>query len=79
MFAFMSLESPMHWLMLLLICITLLAIPAAAIIVVVIAIRRSAGPSGRNLVPCPDCGNKVSRLAKTCPRCGRPLVVEPAS
>jgi ribosomal protein S14 len=27
----------------------------------------------RNLVPCPDCGRHVSRLAKACPNCGRPL------
>ncbi len=25
------------------------------------------------LVPCPDCGHGVSRLASTCPHCGRPL------
>ncbi|MGO8691166.1 MAG: zinc ribbon domain-containing protein, partial [Thermoguttaceae bacterium] len=24
-------------------------------------------------VPCPDCGRRVSRLAKACPNCGRPL------
>ena len=26
-----------------------------------------------NLGPCPDCGTLVSRLAETCPSCGRPL------
>ena len=26
-----------------------------------------------NLLPCPDCGNQVSKLAKACPKCGRPL------
>ena len=26
-----------------------------------------------NLAPCPDCGRLVSRLAKACPQCGRPL------
>ena len=28
-----------------------------------------------NLIPCPDCGNQVSRLAKACPKCGRPIAV----
>ena len=26
-----------------------------------------------NLVPCPDCGSEVSRLARACPKCGRPF------
>jgi hypothetical protein len=26
-----------------------------------------------NLSPCPDCAALVSRLAETCPSCGRPL------
>ena len=30
-------------------------------------------PDTSNLVPCPDCGRLVSRLAKACPQCGRPL------
>ena len=25
------------------------------------------------LVPCPDCGHQVSRLAEACPSCARPL------
>lgn len=25
------------------------------------------------LMPCPACGNKVSKKAKTCPKCGHPL------
>ncbi len=29
--------------------------------------------TGAGLVPCPDCGRDVSRTAKTCPGCGRPL------
>ena len=28
----------------------------------------------RKLIRCPDCLGHVSRLAATCPRCGRPLV-----
>ena len=25
------------------------------------------------LIPCPDCGHQVSRLAQACPSCARPL------
>lgn len=32
------------------------------------------GPMASNaLVPCPDCGQLVSRLAEVCPSCARPL------
>lgn len=26
-----------------------------------------------NLIPCPDCGHMLSRLAESCPTCARPL------
>ncbi len=26
-----------------------------------------------SLIPCPDCGHSVSRLAEACPSCARPL------
>lgn len=26
-----------------------------------------------NLISCPDCSNEVSRLAASCPKCGRPI------
>lgn len=26
-----------------------------------------------NLISCPDCKNEVSRLAASCPKCGRPI------
>jgi predicted amidophosphoribosyltransferase len=29
--------------------------------------------SSNALVPCPDCGHRVSHLAEACPSCGRPL------
>jgi len=31
-------------------------------------------PENPNLISCPDCGDKVSRLAVSCPHCGRPLL-----
>ena len=32
-----------------------------------------------NLIRCPDCDQGVSRLAETCPHCGRPLLRQPAA
>jgi DNA-directed RNA polymerase subunit RPC12/RpoP len=29
-----------------------------------------------NLVICPDCGNSVSKLADSCPKCGRPIMAK---
>lgn len=29
-----------------------------------------------NLIICPDCGNSVSKLADSCPKCGRPIMLE---
>lgn len=29
--------------------------------------------SSTALIPCPDCTHSVSRLAESCPECGRPL------
>ena len=34
-----------------------------------------AGESTLNIIPCPDCGGKVSKLAEKCPHCGRPMNV----
>ncbi len=31
------------------------------------------------LIPCPDCGTQISRLAVACPKCGRPAAVAPAT
>ena len=62
---------PLHWLIIL----AVLAVPIViAVIVVVLASPRARSP-GPNLVPCPDCQQPVSRLAATCPHCGRPLRV----
>jgi predicted amidophosphoribosyltransferase len=27
----------------------------------------------QNLIPCPDCGKWISKMAVSCPNCGRPL------
>jgi ssDNA-binding Zn-finger/Zn-ribbon topoisomerase 1 len=37
------------------------------------AAARSAAAHNSNLLPCPDCGNQISRLAQACPKCGRPM------
>lgn len=34
---------------------------------------RSATTNSTKLLPCPDCGNQISRLAQACPKCGRPM------
>jgi hypothetical protein len=48
-----------------------------AIAVAVIVSRKSqANPS---LTSCPDCQRSVSRIAVTCPGCGRPLSVPPTN
>ena len=36
-------------------------------------------PHRRSLIPCPDCDRLVSRLAKLCPGCGRPLTPQSGS
>jgi len=43
------------------------------IVVVLAASKRQGGSANPNLFPCPDCGRYVSRLAASCPNCGRPL------
>ena len=66
--------SPMHWLIIGVLCLGSIAAMAAVAVVTVWANRSTTRPRGRpNLDPCPDCGQMVSRLAKACPRCGRPL------
>ena len=62
-----------HWeLLLILIC---LSVPVVIGLVVVFALSatRQSPPPATNIAPCPDCGQLVSRLAPTCPHCGRPL------
>jgi hypothetical protein len=47
---------------------------AAALVVLAKVLGKSGHDSVRNpnLFPCPDCGHQISRLAKACPKCGRP-------
>ncbi len=60
---------PLHWLIIL----AVLAVPVViALLVVMLASPRPKAP-GPNLMPCPDCYQPVSRLAVSCPHCGRPL------
>ena len=39
--------------------------------------RPAPPPTNPNLVPCPECGHYVSRLAKACPKCGHPVGLPP--
>jgi hypothetical protein len=62
-----------HWLIL---CVILLGPIVVAVTVIILVTRsaKSASPMrGPNLTSCPDCGQAVSRLAKACPHCGRPV------
>jgi hypothetical protein len=60
----------------LLIVLGILGLLAGVVVVVVLVLATSKHPGGSanpNLFPCPDCGRYVSRLAASCPNCGRPL------
>jgi hypothetical protein len=60
----------------LLIVLGILGLLAGGVVVVVVVLATSKRPGGSanpNLFPCPDCGRYVSRLAASCPNCGRPL------
>jgi len=64
---------PLEMLILGLVCFGPLV--AIAVVVVVLAFTKTGRTSGNpNLVPCPDCGRRVSRFAEACPNCGRPLL-----
>ena len=58
-----------------------LTVPAVAAVVAIVLAKKANRnvQNTANLVPCPDCGCLVSRLAKSCPQCGRPLTPEPPS
>lgn len=73
--AFVGMPGPLEMLIIGVLC---LGVPAVAVVIVVFALAQSkrAGVNpaqNPNLVPCPDCGRFVSRLAPNCPQCGRPL------
>jgi hypothetical protein len=60
-----------HWELLFgLACLAFFAL--GAVVLVVTLASRSQRPSS-SLMPCPDCGQSVSPLARICPNCGRPL------
>ena len=63
----------LHWLILGGICLGAIGVVIAVALLAMWAARSATPKGGPNLAPCPDCGQMVSRLAKTCPRCGRPL------
>jgi predicted amidophosphoribosyltransferase len=65
--------SVLHWLIIAVICLGPLILAAAVAVVVIWSVRSARPTKGPNVDACPDCGGMVSRLAKTCPHCGRPL------
>jgi len=62
-----------HWLIIGVIVLGSLGVVAAVVFLVVRAAKAAPPMRGPNLDSCPDCGQMVSRLAKACPHCGRPL------
>ncbi len=67
----------------LIIIIMMLGMPVLVVVLILRVIRRGVENATRqdrdqcannpNLFPCPDCGHYVSRLAPSCPQCGRTL------
>lgn len=64
----------------LLIVLGILGLLVGGVVVVIVVVlttsKRKGGSANPNLFPCPDCGGHVSRLAKSCPNCGRPFACE---
>ncbi len=59
------------------ICVILAGMVAAGVIFLVGLRRTGQHVAGNpNLTPCPDCGQRVSRRAPNCPKCGRPLTTQ---
>jgi len=56
-------------------CLLVLGVVIVVVVVLTTSKRRSIS-ANPNLFPCPDCGRHVSRLAKSCPNCGRPFLSE---
>jgi hypothetical protein len=68
--------SLLHILILLAIAGLFIGVPVLIVLLCVSSNRRNSGIhdfNNPNLTPCPDCGKYVSRLAVSCPNCGRPL------
>jgi predicted RNA-binding Zn-ribbon protein involved in translation (DUF1610 family) len=63
-------------LILLVLVVLALLVVGVVIAVVVATTKRQSTLANPNLFPCPDCGRQVSRLAKSCPNCGRPFASE---
>lgn len=48
-----------------------------AVLLFIVFGRQRPTAGNPNLVSCPDCGRRVSRLAASCPGCGQPLATPP--
>jgi predicted amidophosphoribosyltransferase len=59
-----------HWLIILPVWLVVIAYWLSIPILLFRLVRQH--PNGPNLVRCPDCNLPVSRLATSCPHCGRP-------
>ncbi len=64
-----------HEFLVALIVLGMLALPAAIVVTVLLRMQRSQREEilrDPNLVTCPDCGGTISKVAPSCPHCGRP-------
>ena len=61
---------PLEVIIILLIGLACAAIPVIAIFATLVYCKQK---HNSNLIPCPDCGRRLSPLAKMCPNCGRPV------
>ena len=64
------------WMELLILAVLGMFFVGAAVAILLIVARgkrASAVPPGKQLQPCPECGQMLSPAAITCPGCGHPL------
>ncbi len=77
--SFIGMPGPME----LILIAMMLGTPVLVVVLILFVIKKGVENATRknrdqyannpNLFPCPDCGRYVSRLAPSCPQCGRAL------
>ncbi len=72
MWAFIAMPGPMELLILLALLIACPASVAGVVLLILYLVRQPSSAAGQHLVPCPDCGRRISPQAPACPQCGRP-------
>ncbi|MEQ8787348.1 MAG: hypothetical protein RIC55_13665 [Pirellulaceae bacterium] len=78
MIAFFGMPGHLELLILGAMLLCAVGVPLGILVVILLVVRSSGAArphSGANLTICPDCGQAISRLAESCPHCGRPTKV----